>query len=76
MKKLFVPSLLLAAMTVFAQQTDNPFVPVEEPQEEPADLAPAPPGDPVPVDASVWVLLTAGVGLAAYYGWRKTSAAK
>ncbi len=37
---------------------------------------PNPPGDPVPVDGSVWMLLAAGIGLAAYFGWRKAMPVK
>jgi len=81
MKKLFFIILLLFQMVVYAQSTsDNPFAREDANQQANAEIpkdeiaasdGPGDPGDTVPIDDYLPLLLVTAVGIIVHAGWRK-----
>lgn len=73
MQKIFIISALTLSSMAWSQQSENPYI-YEEPHESEMRAdgdAPAEPGDPVPIDGLIPLLIAAALGLTAFYGKSK-----
>lgn len=71
MKKIFIISTLTISSIAFAKEGNIYEYDTNATEETTSGDTPAGPGDPVPVNQYIPVLLLAAVGLAAFYGKKK-----
>jgi len=80
MKKMIITGSVVVSGFIFAQQqpqqsqpTDNPYVYDEPAEVSEGDTFPGNPGDPVPVDRYIPLLLAAAVGIMVFAKRRKAA---